>query len=230
MKNENGIEKSAILKGSTKYRDIDTGEFLETFEEGRNLELVSVKMPVLCTIGKNLFNSNNTMDGYGFNVGEVVVKDTLFISDYIEVKPNLSYIISASDNSVVGRRVNFYDKDKNFVETGRYENLIITVPNNNKIFYMRTNADLSIKSSYQIEQGTVATSYEPYKTNILTVNEEVELRGIGDVQDTLDLTTGELTERISTFKPTGAWSTSRVSKLSSIKPNNRSIPTRNRVC
>lgn len=156
----------------------------------------SVKMPVLTTTGKNLFNSNNTMDGYGFSVGEVIVKDTFFISDYIEVKPNLSYIISASDNSVVGRRVNFYDKDKNFVETCRCENLIITVPNNNKIFYIRTNADLSIKSSYQIEQGTVATSYEPYKTNILTVNEPIELRGIGDVQDTLDCLTGELTQRI----------------------------------
>ena len=81
--------KSAILKGSTKYRDIDTGEFLETFEEDRNLELVSVKMPVLTT-------SN--------------------------------------------------------------------------------------------EDGT--------KTNILTVNEEVELRGIGGVKDELDLLTSEMTQRI----------------------------------
>lgn len=39
--------KSVILKGNTGYRDIDTDEILETFEEGRNLELVSVKMPVL---------------------------------------------------------------------------------------------------------------------------------------------------------------------------------------
>ena len=58
-------------------------------------------------------------------------------------------------------------------------------------------------------------TYEPFKSNILTVNEEVELRGIGDVKDTLDLTTGEVMERIgrfiepkecsveqSTFKPT----------------------------
>ena len=90
MKNENGQEKSAILKGSTKYRDIDTGEFLETFEEGRNLELVSVKMPILTT-------SN--------------------------------------------------------------------------------------------EDGT--------KSNTLTVNEPIELRGIGDVQDTLDCLTGQVTERIS---------------------------------
>lgn len=62
---------------------------------------------------------------------------------------------------------------------------------------------------FQVEEGSTPTLYEPYKSNILTVNEEVELRGIGDVQDTLDLTTGELTERISTFKPTGAWSISR---------------------
>ena len=81
--------KGAILKGSTKYRDIDTGEFLETFEEGRNLELVSVKMPVLTT-------SN--------------------------------------------------------------------------------------------EDGT--------KTNILSTSEDVTLRGIGDVQDTLDCLTGELTQRM----------------------------------
>ena len=81
--------QSAILKGSTKYRDIDTGDVLDTFDETKNLELVSVKMPVLTT----------------------------------------------------------------------------------------SNGD-----------GT--------KTNILTVNEPVELRGIGDVKDELDLLTGELTQRI----------------------------------
>ena len=34
------------------------------------------------------------------------------------------------------------------------------------------------------------------KTNILTVNEDVELRGVGDVKDELNLITGELTQRI----------------------------------
>lgn len=101
-----GHAKSAILKGSTKYRDIDTGEFLETFEDGRNLELVSVKMPILTT-------SN--------------------------------------------------------------------------------------------EDGT--------KTNILTVNEEVELRGIGDVQDTLDCLTGELTERIGEWVFNGTQSINKIEDL-----------------
>ena len=53
-----GPAKSAILKGSTKYRDIDTGEFLEAFEEGRNLELVSVKMPVLTTSNEDGTKTN----------------------------------------------------------------------------------------------------------------------------------------------------------------------------
>ena len=53
-----GQAKSAILSGNTGYRDIDTGEFLETFEEGRNLELVSVKMPVLTTSNEDGTKTN----------------------------------------------------------------------------------------------------------------------------------------------------------------------------
>ena len=51
-------------------------------------------------------------------------------------------------------------------------------------------------TNIQIEEGSTATSYEPFKSNILTVNEPVELRGIGDVKDELDLLTGELTQRV----------------------------------
>ena len=48
-----------------------------------------------------------------------------------------------------------------------------------------------------VKMPVLTTSNEDgTKTNILTVNEEVELRGIGGVQDTLDLMTGELTQRI----------------------------------
>ena len=50
---EDSIAKSAILKGNTKYRDIDTGDILDTFDETKNLELVSAKMPVLTKTGKN---------------------------------------------------------------------------------------------------------------------------------------------------------------------------------
>ena len=47
-----------------------------------------------------------------------------------------------------------------------------------------------------VVKNETTNAYEPYKSNILTVNEPVELRGIGDVRDELDLLTGEVTERI----------------------------------
>ena len=53
MKNENGIEKSAILKGRTKYRDIDTGEILEVFEA---FALICSTMKVF------YFQMKNTLD------------------------------------------------------------------------------------------------------------------------------------------------------------------------
>ena len=43
---------------------------------------------------------------------------------------------------------------------------------------------------------TELTTYEPYKSNILTVNEDVTLRSNGDICDELNLLTGQLTQRI----------------------------------
>ena len=48
-----------------------------------------------------------------------------------------------------------------------------------------------------VQMPVLTTSNEDgTKSNILTVNEDVELRGIGEVKDTLDCLTGEVTERI----------------------------------
>lgn len=43
---------NAILKGVTKYRDRDTGDILEEFDNSKNLELVSVKNPTLLITNK----------------------------------------------------------------------------------------------------------------------------------------------------------------------------------
>ena len=56
-------------------------------------------------------------------------------------------------------------------------------------------SDFTVKN-IQLEEGSTATSYEPYQSNILTVNDDVTLRGIGGVKDELNLKTGELTQRI----------------------------------
>ena len=60
------------------------------------------------------------------------------------------------------------------------------------------NCDIPYFEGIQsVKMPVLTTSNEGgTKTNILTVNEEVVLRGIGDVQDTLDLMTGEVVERV----------------------------------
>lgn len=65
-----------------------------------------------------------------------------------------------------------------------------------QVIYGSTWKFIAKISNFQIEETSLPSTYEPYKSNILTVNEEVTLRGIGDVKDTLDGNTGELTQRI----------------------------------
>ena len=56
----------------------------------------------------------------------------------------------------------------------------------------------------KIDVNSTASSYEPYQSNILTVNDDVTLRGIGDVNDTLDLMTGEVAQNIYEFTLDGS--------------------------
>ena len=171
--------KSAILKGSTKYRDIDTGEFLETFEEGRNLELVSVKMPVLKTTGKNLLNPNwqfNTWHPFKLKSG---TKLTLSTKDSVLSKGG-NIRLKATDETDVWMGINEGTTKK-----------AITLQ---KDVYKLSNI-LNGNIEYQLEIGD-NTPYEPFKSNILTVNEDVTLRSNGDICDELNLLTGQLTQRI----------------------------------
>ena len=152
----------------------------------------SVKMPVLTTIGKNVFDGkfikyNSTYGQYHFGNGIY------------------TYSITDNDISVDLSNVSFGDANNGsasinwLISNGNVQGNKRTITNRNLVFYPNNEETFNkIKQRYniQIEQGSVATPYEPFKSNILTVNEPVELRGIGDVSDTLDCLTGEVTERI----------------------------------
>lgn len=185
--------RSAILKGSTKYRDIDTGEILESFEEGRNLELVSVKMPVLTTTNcLNLFTKDNTVDDGGQDV----------FGDFVEAKKNDKFSFNEKYGYGTWTSLAIYNVNKERIYY-KYEDssLIpktIVLPDDDRIAYVRPRVANNKIDTIMFNRGEVIP-YEEYKankTNILTVNEEVELRGIGEVKDELNLITGELTKRI----------------------------------
>ena len=204
--------KRAILTGSTKYRDIDTGEILESFEEGRKLELVSVKMPVLTTTGKNVFDMahsglreesayDKSMNGYGF------------WSFGVKLQPNKEVTISRKNNDGynLGLNLKIHNENTynggnwliaNHAQSGNKSSATLTTNYDGYIWFIfsnnfdRINQILDICEYIQIEYGTQATSYEPYKTNILSVNEDVTLRSNGNICDELNLLTGQLTQRI----------------------------------
>lgn len=222
-----GAFESCVLKGHTKYRDIDTGEILENFEESRNLELITVRMPILSTVGKNLINpsefiSNMTVyninvardgDCFTFNGESSGVYDAYItvqrneFGQGILLRKNKTYCIgyevlsgSATGSMVLAFKCVNSSNSVTWKETsGEY--LTYTPKEDIYVSWLRIHGYSSanydnFKIRVYIEEATSPTSYESYKTSILSCNEEVELRGIGDVTDELDLLTGEVTERI----------------------------------
>ena len=179
----------------------------------------SVKMPVLTTTGKNLFD-----------MSEIVMSDfeqnkyqSVYYGKEIQLQPNTTYtikpyLISEITNTNVWTVFNLI---VNGVKT-EVVNVNYTGSGTNKkawntqtfetdetgvvgysIYCHKNNEESwfgNLPIEVQLEEGSTATTYEPYKSNILTINEDVELRGIGEgsnrVEDELDCLTGELTQRI----------------------------------
>ena len=198
-----GAFESCVLKGHTKYRDIDTGEILENFEESRNLELITVRMPILKTTGKNLFDGELEAGIINGENGKPIANDNFVRTvNYIPISGNeITY--SVIDNEC-GLSLYFYDINKNFISniSVNQTNLTFNPPTDAKFLKFRTylggngiTNNLSMK--VQIEEGSAATSYEPYKSSILSLSEEVVLRSLPDgTCDTLNVETGEYVQKI----------------------------------
>lgn len=190
-----GHAKSAILKGNTGYRDIDTGEFLETFEEGRNLELVSVKMPVLTTTGKNLFGSEIELGGYTGSTGGPYTDTGRVRSKTKTLLKKGTYTLSCEN--AINTIFSVWNIDNTFsVEVVSTKNFNTFTFNEDVLVHIVIVGGDLLDNKIQLEEGSTVTAYEPYKSNILTVNEDVTLRSNGNICDELNLLTGQLTQRI----------------------------------
>ena len=192
-----GAYESCVLKGKTKYIDNDTQEILDTFQDGRNLSLIDVKSPVLTTTGKNLFDGK--FSKYNTVYGQYHFGNGIY-----------TYSITDNDISVDLSNVSFGDAENGeisinwLVGNGNAYGNKRTITNRNLVFYPNNEETFNkIKQRYniQIEQGSVATSYEPYKTNVLSFNQKddktIVLRSLSDgTCDTLNVETGEYVQKI----------------------------------
>lgn len=212
-----GDLSSKLSTSHIRIFSVNTGGVLEGYEiivEGDYTHqdipfftgMQSVKMPVLTTTGKNLaeqllpLNSNG-----GSETTTTVVDSSSTIATLIEVGGNITLTVSKEN---VGSRFRYFMYRENPVKGvtmsigGEYvdnrNTVTFTTQPDTKYLLVVWCGDKNIDYPInpQIEYGNQVTPYEPYKSNILTANEEVELRGIGEVKDELNLLTGELTQRI----------------------------------
>lgn len=178
----------------------------------------SVRMPVLKSIGKNLLDvgiaRNETINGITYNLdndGLITVNGTAtHISDfylYGSISPTGKSFYLPKGEYIIGEKivsanVFFRVKKQNgttgtiFLNNGKYYDVKEDVEVYGVVLRVESGKTVNGSAKFQLEKGTISSSFEEHKSNILTVNEDVELRGIGDVQDTLDLMTGEVVERI----------------------------------
>ena len=199
--------QNALARGAIKIRDfmiIEYQEGMENWDIPYFTGMSSVRMPVLQTTGKNLFDMNKQITS---NATYEVIGDELILScssagwynlklEFFNLTPNKPYTLS-------------YDYE---ILEGSPNNQIIVVDSSNTtisnniapsdgkismIFYCGNSTKFGKIRYYniQLEEASAPTSYEPHKSNILTVNEDVELCSVGEVKDELDLLTGKITQR-----------------------------------
>ncbi|EGT4145197.1 hypothetical protein EQY69_13360 [Clostridium perfringens] len=108
--------------------------------------------------GKNLFDKSKSVQGWISTNGEITgTSDDNFTSDFIPIKPNMNYTKGVRES------VGYYDENKKFISRATEEKTFIP-PTNAK--YMRVvGKPYNAKETFQIEEGAVATQYQPYQSN-----------------------------------------------------------------
>ena len=165
-----------------------------------------VQHPILTTTGENLFDikkcSNSLINSDSF----VIIYGTgTLLEPFIKIKQGQK--VSISKENITWIAFLLYDENKNPVKMLNYVYYAKFITQKSPIDgYVRISflqdynnlIDSNEKIMLSIVDGSVneVVPYKPFKSNILTVNEEVTLRSNGSVQDELDLLTGKLTQRI----------------------------------
>lgn len=193
-----------------KLMIIEYQDGMENWDIPYFASMQSVKMPVLTTTGKNLFNIEDNTHALtkleNGNYRSIPFKSFNLPKFKEKTSYTLSFSVSEFHDGTYqfpqimytdGTKLVSYRADKTFNGNPAY---ILTSDANKTISHIEfsygTNNIVLEFVHFQIEEGSKSTSYEPYKSNILSTPEDLILRGIGDVKDTLDLATGELTQRI----------------------------------
>jgi hypothetical protein len=185
---------------------------LPYFEDYQVMKPVQVE-----SVNKNIFTTQDVLGAnattYTINgVNSVTITGTSDIRTYkntqflVNVKPNTDYKLSYKYEKLSGETTahcDVYSVPKNgeakkylggtIINSGEYTQLEV------RFYVNTTEASQNGTIRYydmQMEESDTATEYVPHQSKTTYSWDEVILRKIGDVEDTLDLTTGEWVQRI----------------------------------
>lgn len=138
------------------------------FEGIKSVGQETNKISIL-SCGKNLdnemiieSNKGRVNENFGGIYKDDLLKDTVYVSDYIKIKKNTKYSYTVHNlNKDAARGIQsyaFYDINKKFI-SGLYNHNPIVTPEN--AYYLRITRDTSLP--FQLEEGNTETAYETYK-------------------------------------------------------------------
>lgn len=137
------------------------------------VEIKNVVNPTIKVIGKNLWkiHENGYINNTNGDIADSHIK-SYGVTDFIRVKKNIvvqSKSFDKTSNSAFAYRLGFYDSEKKWIQSI----IIQTLSNPNVVDissfhisnaeYIRVSAPNTIFDDLQIEYGTQASKYEPYK-------------------------------------------------------------------
>lgn len=192
-----------LFKGSDSNRVIISNLMLIEYQEGMEnwdipyfTELCDVKMPILRNVGKNLFNGELEMGGYTGSSGLPYDSDIRVRSVEKIFLPKGTYTLSS--DGATKTIFTIYDLNSVFKKEFISNNSSCTITlNEDCMVHICVENEKLLNSHIQLEQGSNATPYEDYKTNILRTPEIVTLRSLPNgVRDELSVMTGEYIKRI----------------------------------
>lgn len=110
-------------------------------------------------VGKNLFDGELKLGSLSTTTGdETVATDRVISTNFIKVKQSTAYIFSNDLSYSIN--VWLYDADKNYIS---FTTEAFTTPSNCHYIKFRTaSTQNNLNVLFQLEQGTTATTYEPY--------------------------------------------------------------------
>lgn len=199
---EGAYVTQARLLGKSKFKDQETGELLDAWEEGRKLELVSVENPSL-TI-KNKFTANDLVfvsknqEKSSYHVDGTTIDFTfanrwgrfIFNFDYTKGK---EYLISFNSNEGVTLDFNVDLWERVSHPGGVFSHKF--TPKNETPIQLCSPAGMPYTlTDFMI--SAVDESHYPYQVATVKMDEDIQLRGVGKIQDTFDLITGEQVQKV----------------------------------